>query len=462
MRSRASVVVVVLLLPVALPAGAATIHVPSGQPTIQTGIDAASAGDTVLVAVGTYPEHGILMKPGVCLAGATGAAVDVIIDAGGLGRVISCDSADSTTSFVGLTFEGGAATSGSYYEQVGAGIHCVDSSPRISRCAFVGNVAGWHGGGVHVSGDSCPLVTDCTFTQNTADDGGGAYVDSGSALFTRCEFSHNTADYSGGGLSLGEDTSAELQACTFGYNESGQGGGLYCGWASITAEDCRFEYNNGPYGGGGAAVAQSPARFANCDFFSNWANWGGAVAVGGVCHPVFEFCTFSFNMATFEGGAVSSSATHAEFAYCTLVDNEASDGAAATCMQGYMELLNCVVAFNGPGEAISCYFHPGCECVAHLRCSNVYGNTNGDWVGFIEDQYGEPGNLWMDPLFCRDDNPDAPYTLDWRSPCAAYSAPNGDCDQIGAWGVACGPSTGFEGGQEAEMTWGAIKALYRR
>ena len=38
-------------------AQAATIHVPTDQPTIQAGIDNAVNGDTVLVASGTYVEN---------------------------------------------------------------------------------------------------------------------------------------------------------------------------------------------------------------------------------------------------------------------------------------------------------------------------------------------------------------------------------------------------------------------
>ena len=53
----------------------ATIHVPSQQPTIQAGINAASNGDTVLVAPGTYTERLVIDSKTVSVISEQGDAL---------------------------------------------------------------------------------------------------------------------------------------------------------------------------------------------------------------------------------------------------------------------------------------------------------------------------------------------------------------------------------------------------
>ena len=83
---------------------AATIYVPSDQPTIQSGINAAEWGDIVKVAGGTYYEHDIEMKSGVFLTSIAGQADYATIDGQGE-RIFWVESVESV-SIVGFTITG--------------------------------------------------------------------------------------------------------------------------------------------------------------------------------------------------------------------------------------------------------------------------------------------------------------------------------------------------------------------
>jgi len=97
-------------LVLASPARATTIHVPADEPSIQSGLLAASPGDTVLVAPGRYREL-ILMTCGVTLRSSDGPEETVLLSPGMAEKIIDerllhiPEGCDRSTVIEGFTFD---------------------------------------------------------------------------------------------------------------------------------------------------------------------------------------------------------------------------------------------------------------------------------------------------------------------------------------------------------------------
>ncbi len=380
----------------------AVIHVPGDQPTIQAGIDAAAVGDTVLVACGTYYEHDIIMKSGICLRSASGLADCVVIDAAQQGRVMLCDGVGATTTIQGITLRNGVGWSARL--ENGAGIHCRDSSPVITDVVLTENSAlGRKGGGLYCLRSS-PVLVRVAFRANVAEKGAGMYCDYGAPTLESCGFSLNSAD--------------------------GSGGGIYVRHGGFLTQ-VMFRQNDAAFMGGGAHCPYpSSAQFVGCTFIENTASYGGGLACND-SSPSVTGCTFAGNAARGAGGG------------------------GAVLSYGYQSspaLANTIIAFSAAGEGVGCLSNGS----ATLTCSDVYGNEGGDWVGCIADQYGINGNISEHPCFCFDANPDQPYALCVNSPCAAENSP--ECGQIGAWPAACDD---YEPCPAEDTSWGSVKAMFR-
>ncbi|MHC4846475.1 MAG: right-handed parallel beta-helix repeat-containing protein, partial [Planctomycetota bacterium] len=209
------------------PTLAATWNVPGDAATIQAAVDSAAAGDTVLLACGTYLEHDIVLTREITILSATGAPDCVTIDAQGLGRVFFSDLADGEAHIEGITVTGGVATGPAGSDGWGGGMLFFGDSPTLVRCDFTGNDA-IIGGALAVTGHGTSTIDDCTFHHNTAEHGAGLLVLTATTTLTGCTLYANAADSLGGAV-YANISIVMLDDCTFHGNSAPAGGGALYG-----------------------------------------------------------------------------------------------------------------------------------------------------------------------------------------------------------------------------------------
>ncbi len=453
MRRSSRVLLAVLFTLVVPGLGAAfTIHVPSGQPTIQQGIDAAAGGDTVLVAADTYA--GPLNRDldfggkGIVVVSETGSG-STIIDCENSGRGFFFRSGEDTTAVVrGFTISNAVADTGAgaycrngsspRFEEClfrectahayGAGICCSASSPVVRACGFMWNAVEAvtrppaYGGGIACLLGSSPLIVDTDFSENSAYGGGALYSYSSSPQVVRCEFTGNVVgDYgSGAGAMLSNSGGATFTDCVFRENgvTTCVGGGMYANRSAITVTGCVFVDNESGSAGGIYMTGVATTTISWCTFIGNtsaWSSTGGLHCYSGAS-PTVSNSTFVGNRKQHVG-----------------------------CNEASPTLEYCILAFSAAGSPISC--ESGTETPSIHHCF-VFGNADGDTLcgGNYHD------NEYADPRFCDFENENVTLCAD--SPCLPGVT----------WGSLVGSEDegcGACGSATEQRTWGMIKGTFR-
>ncbi|MEZ5065878.1 MAG: Ig-like domain-containing protein [bacterium] len=189
--------------------------------TIQAGLDAVAAGDTVRVVAGTYAGAGNtnLNFDGkdVLLQSISGADL-TIIQGDGTGPGLVFDDGEPA----GTVVEGFTITGCERAVTVSAG-----SAPTILDCTIAANQASGDGAGVWVSGAS-PTIEGCFVVENEATGrSGGIHAELGASdvlsVLATVIVGNSSGTYGGGGVIAGGG-SATFTACTITGNRSYNGG----------------------------------------------------------------------------------------------------------------------------------------------------------------------------------------------------------------------------------------------
>jgi hypothetical protein len=336
------------------PAAPAIIHVPADQSTIQAAINAASNGDTVLVADGTYKENINFKGKAITVTSVNGPAT-TIIDGGAANSVVTFITGEGANSILnGFTITNGNASEG-------GGI-LVSSSPAITNNVIHAN-QGCNGIGIGI-GFGAPLIQGNTISNNSQSGCSGGI--------------------GGGGISVrGESSGTRIIGNVIANNSmtgSGIGGGgisLFAAGGPIIQNNI-FTGNNGGIQGGGIAIANnaSPQIVDNL-FIHNTASSGGGL-----------------------GWLVPMSTPGILLLNNTIADNTAMQGSGIFA-DGFDSTAvfqnNLIIGTPGIIAAFCGTFNS--TVTPNFVSDDVFTTGATPYGGNCTDQTGTHGNISVDPLF---------------------------------------------------------------
>ncbi len=348
----------------------------TAEKTLQAALVAATSGDDIWVAAGTYkPDQGGGRIPGNRSA-TFQLAIGVALYGGFAGGETALSERNVVANVTTLSGDLSGDDGPAYYEDYAENsFHVVDGSGTDSTAVLDGvTISGGNanGGGSNESGGALvisaggPTIRGCTLSisRATGTRAGGAVSVSGmsNVTFRNCAFVANEGTGDAGALNAQGSSVVNLVGCYFGNNVAGGDGGAIgtAGNGVLNVANSYFSINEAVAGGAVDLANDGDSTFVNCLFIGNSAVSGGAISV--------------------TGGTGSTTRT---LTNCTLADNVVSSagGGIYKNVNGTLAVHNSIIWGNGASPIVNT------------------GGTATVTYSIVEGGFAGTGNLSLDPQF---------------------------------------------------------------
>ena len=308
-------------------ASAAELHVcPTGctYSSVQAAVDAASDGDVIKVAAGSYTDVHVRPRNDVTTTGLVTQVVYI-----------------SKT----VTIQGGYTATNWTTPDPQANLTTLDAQRQ-------GRV-------IYITGDIHPTIEGLRITGGDAhglggvpwgwDTGGGVYVITATAVISNNHVFSNTCSSPlslGGGMSLWS-SAATISGNAFDFNTVGfGGGGLYQAWNSPVIDGNVFAYNTATTGGGGIWISGSEGTFEGNIVTSNTADIGGGLT-SEIGSEMLINNIIADNHVSTAGGGLWVYGSSPQLLHNTIARNSGGDGSGVYLSQvEWMGPINSTATFT--------------------------------------------------------------------------------------------------------------------
>ncbi len=341
---------------------------------LQAVINAASAGDEIWIATGSYKpnrradavtvitptdrNNAFVLKNNVKIYGGfTGTetlltqrniTANLVLLSGDIGTVgvttdncyhvvVSAGISGALTLLDGVTITRGNANASlitasitvngvSINPRLGGGIYKRNAVTDFNYCTINQNNAIIDGGGLYENTSSSgSRYFKCSFLRNSSSgDGGGLFLSTSSSEFDSCTVSQNSAATEGGGIYLNGTDAPTFFNGSITTNDAVANGGGIANYSTgiMTIENVKISANESGNSGGGIYANNSPFSATNCLISGNLAQAGGGIW-NAFSHATITNCTIAGNEATTQAGGIGNGSSDPVIQNCIIYGNAA-------------------------------------------------------------------------------------------------------------------------------------------